>query len=349
MLSGSLHTLVCESALLRDNPLGDPAVREVPVYLPPGFVAEVPGTLRPDGRRAGDPLDPRRVPLVLVLAGFTGVGAGQLKGTPWEPSFPERYEKLLARGAVAPCAFAFPDCFTALGGSQYMNSPATGPYEDHLLEEVVPLVEHTFGVGGRRGRRGVIGKSSGGYGALHLSLQHPDAFSALASHSGDAYFELGYKPDFPKLLALLEQYGSVEAFRAAFEAAPKKTTPLILAMNVLAMAACYSPDGSEPLGIALPFEPRTGRLREDVWARWLTFDPVERAKEYGEVLADFGCVFIDAGRLDEYHLQYGARQLVDALRAKRVSVIHEEFDDGHMGVSYRYESSLPQVTAALSR
>jgi enterochelin esterase family protein len=329
VIKGRLHTLEIDSLVLRDNAPGDPVSRELPVYLPPESA-------------------PSGVPVVLVLAGFTGVGAGQLRGTPWEPSFPERYEALLAAGEAAPCAFVFPDCFTRYGGSQYMNSPATGRYEDHLLQEVLPRVEQEFSVGGRRERRGVMGKSSGGYGALHLADRHPDVFAALASHSGDACFDLCYRPDFPKLLGQLETHGGIEAFVSAFEAAPKKTTPLILAMSVLAMAAAYSPDPAEPLGIALPFEPRTGRLRPAVWERWLAFDPVLRAQDHGARWKDFALVFIDAGRKDEFHLQYGARQLVDALHEQGVDVRHEEFDDGHMGVSYRYDVSIPLITRALS-
>jgi S-formylglutathione hydrolase FrmB len=340
MLKGRLHTLTCDSEVLRGNPLGDAALREVPVYLPPGFA--------PPERAEAGAGRAARVPLVLVLAGFTGTGASLLRGTPWEPSFPERYEALLARGLAAPCAFAFPDAFTRLGGSQYMNSPATGRYEDHLLDELLPLVERTCGVGGARERRGLMGRSSGGYGALHLSLQHPDAFAALASHSGDCAFDLCYRPDFGKLAAALDRAGGVAAFLREFEAAPRKSSAQIVAMNVLAMASAYSPDASEELGIALPFEPRTGRLREEVWQRWLAFDPVPRAQSYGEVLAGFALVYLDAGTRDEYHLQFGARQLAEALAGKGVAVRHEEFDDGHMGTGYRYEASLPLITRALS-
>ncbi|RKY16632.1 MAG: esterase [Planctomycetota bacterium] len=328
MLKGELITTIVESDALRGNPLGDPCSREVPVYLPPG-------------RREG-------LPLVAVLAGFTGVGAGALRGTPWELSFPQRYERLLERGDASPCAFVFPDAFTRFGGSQYMNSAATGRYEDYLVDEVMAFVEREYRVGGCPERRGLMGKSSGGFGALHVAMRRPDHFRAIASHSGDAYFEMAYKPDFPRLLAMLDKYGSVMDFLDAFEKAPKKTTPLVLAMNVLAMAAVYSPDPDEPLGLALPFEQRSGRLRENVWERWLEHDPVELASTHGGDLADYLLVFVDAGLRDEYHLQYGARQLVDVLRDKGVDVHHEEFDDGHMGVSYRYERSIPLMTQALS-
>ncbi len=332
MITGSLHRPVIESAALEGNPLGDPAVREVPVYLPPDDVAS----------------DPAGLPLVLVLAGYTGRGEGATVGTPWDPSFPERYETLLRAGQAEPCVFVFPDGFTKLGGSQYVNSEACGRYRDHIVGEVVPLVEEAFGVGGSRERRGVMGKSSGGFGALHLSFEHPDVFSALASHSGDCGFELCFQPDFHHLLAQLDIHGSVEAFVAAFDASPRKTGAQIMGLMMVAMAACYSPDPNEPMGLALPVEMHTGRLRKDVWERWMAFDPVIVAEERGDVLKDFGLVFIDAGTRDEYRMQYGARQLADALSRKGVAVQHEEFDDGHRGISYRYDRSIPPMTRALS-
>lgn len=329
MLSGELITLVHESEVLRDNPLGDPFVRELPVYLPPD--------------RGED------LPLIAVLAGYGGNGRGALHGTPWSPSFPERYERLLSEGRCKPAAFIFPDAFTRFGGSQYVNSNATGRYQDWLVDEVFPFVEDAHGVGGRRERRGLMGKSSGGFGALHVCFERPEAFAALASHSGDAYFELGYKPEFGRLLQMLERHGGVEEFVDAFESARNVTTPLFIAMSVLAMASVYSPDPAQPLGVALPFDPRTGRLRDDVWTRWLEHDPVVLAERRGKVLRDHALVFVDAGLSDEYHLQYGARQLVEALRGHGVTVEHQEFDGGHMGVSYRFENSLPLMTEALSR
>jgi enterochelin esterase family protein len=330
VIAGELHTLTIDSRVLRDNPLGDPWRRDLPVYLPPGA-------------------SPRGLPVIVVLAGFTSVGALQLRGTPWDPSLPERYERLLADGRASPAALVFPDAFTRWGGSQYMNSAGTGRYADHLLQELLPAVEERFGVGGARERRGIVGKSSGGFGALHLALQSPATFAAVGSHSGDCAFDLCFRPDFPKLLAQLDRHGGLEAFVAAFERAPRKTPALLGAMNILAMSAVYSPDPAEPLGIALPFEPRTGRLRPEVWARWLACDPVERARTEGRRLADFALVYVDAGTRDEYHLQYGARQLVAALRAAGVDVAHEEFDDGHMGTGYRYDVSLPLLTRALTR
>ena len=37
-----------------------------------------------------------------------------------------------------------PDCFTHFGGSQYINSTATGNYEDYYMKEIVPFVDENF-------------------------------------------------------------------------------------------------------------------------------------------------------------------------------------------------------------
>ena len=335
MLKGSLHAFVIESRALRDNALGDPCQREVYVYLPPGF--------------QGGPAN-QGPPLVLVLAGFTGVGGGQLRGTPWEPSFPQRYEALLAAGHAEPCAFAFPDAFTRYGGSQYMNSPATGRYEDYLLEELLPAVEQRFGVGGRRARRGVMGKSSGGYGALCLGRDRPDVFGSLGVHAGDACFEYCYLPDLPKAAAAL--LGSDPA--AWLDALKRRARETKLGgadhpvLNVLAMAAHYSPRASAPLGLELPFEPETARLRPEIWERWLSHDPVRFVPRAGDAYRRLGGVYLDCGTRDEFHLRWGTRMVAEALRAHGVPLQHDEFEDGHMGTSYRFEASLRWIAPQLA-
>jgi hypothetical protein len=62
---------------------------------------------------------------------------------------------------MPPVVVAFPNCFTRLGGNQYINSASIGAWEDFLLHEMLPAIEQRFGCGGT-GRRGVFGKSSGG-------------------------------------------------------------------------------------------------------------------------------------------------------------------------------------------
>ena len=320
------HALAVRSEVLADNPWGDPVERTLHVLAP----ESTPGPL----------------PVVWILVGYAGNAAAQLQPDPWSENLLQRVQRLSDSGALPPALFVVPDLFTALGGSQYLNSPAVGRYEDHLWQELKPLLERRFSCG----LHGMAGKSSGGFGALLQAIRHPEHVAAVACHSGDMGFEYGYLPDLPKLANALEKYGGVEAFLAAFAADPKKREGRWIGpLNVLCMAACYSPDPSAPLGIGLPFDPATGALRQEVWERWLAFDPVRLAaeKEVQERLRRLRLLFLDCGNRDEYHLQWGLRQLVAKLRDADVPHVHEEFDDGHRGTSYRYDVSLPRLVQAL--
>lgn len=316
-----------ESRLLRGNPLGDPTDRTLHLLVP-------------DDGGAGAPH-----PVIWVFPGFSGTAESLLASDPWSPGLHQRVEKMAAAG-MPPAIFAVPDLFTSLGGSQYLSSPSVGRYEEHLWQELRPAIESRYSVG----KNGVAGKSSGGFGALLHAIRHPEHVSAVACHSGDMCFEYAYLGDLPKLAGALERYGGIDGFFEAFARDPKKReSQWIGPLSILCLAAVYSPDPQAPRGIGLPFDPATAALKPDVWARWLSFDPLRLADDPAVQarLKKLDLLFLDCGTRDEYHLQWGLRQLVAKLKAAGVPHEHEEFADGHRGTSYRYEVSLPKLVAAL--
>jgi S-formylglutathione hydrolase FrmB len=141
---------------------------------------------------------------------------------------------------------------TRLGGNQYINSVSVGAWEDFLLDGMLPAIEQRFRCGGT-GRRGVFGKSSGGYGAITHALRHSDIWAAVACHSGDM--------EFRDLLSALHASGTARARRRRellerwwqqLEAAKKHSEGSGKVVNALAMAASYDPDPTQFLGIRLP-------------------------------------------------------------------------------------------------
>jgi enterochelin esterase family protein len=234
---------------------------------------------------------------------------------------------------------AVPDCMTALGGSQYVDSAAVGRYETFVVREVVPFVDARHRTLADARHRGVCGKSSGGYGALMLAMKHPDVFGALASHSGDAYFEYCYGYDFVKCWNGVRNAGGVNEWLAAFRKKPRKGHDDVLVLNILAMAACYSPNRRSPWGFDLPFDVETCEPLPRVMARWKRFDPVESCRAYAANLRKLRGIYLDCGLRDEFSLHAGTRILAKRLRALGLKVVHEEFDDGHMGIGYRYDRS----------
>lgn len=330
MKRGRIEMTGFESAALADNPLGDPSARRVPVWLPPSYDHE----------------PARRYPVLFVLTGFGGRGRMLLNDNPWSPSLDDRLDALTAAG-MPECLVVMPDCFTRLGGSQYLDSSATGRYETHLVGELVPWVDRTFRTRAERAHRGIVGKSSGGYGALRLAMRHPDVFGAAASHSGDLLFEYCYGPDLPRACSVLQEAGGVRAFVERFESRPQKGKDDFLAFNIVGMSACYSPEPGAELGVGLPFDLASGLPRPEVWQRWLAHDPLRMLPTHAEALRGLRLLFLDCGTRDEYHLHHGARAFHAELQRLGIAHTHEEYPDGHMNVSYRYDHSLPALAAAL--
>jgi len=335
MQNGTVVIHRFESALLLDNPAGDPHLRQVPVYLPPSYAKE------PE----------RRYPVAYVLTGFTGRGRMLLNDNPWSPALDERMDRLISSGGSGEMILVMPDCFTRYGGSQYLNSTATGRYMDHIVDELVPFVDRTYRTLPGREHRAVVGKSSGGYGAWMLAMMHPDTFGAMGSHSGDCYFEYCYRPDIPKFVNAVQAAGGIEHWFAGFQQKIQKKHDDLTVLNILGMAAAYSPNpATAPFGIDFPCDFATGEFRDDVWQRWRRLDPFEMLDEpaFAEALRNMKLVFFDCGVKDEWHLHLGARLMSRKLRALGIPHEHQEFDDGHMNVQYRYDVSLPKLAKVLS-
>lgn len=334
-MKGSISRFEVDARALRGNPLGDPHVRPLWIYLPPGY----------------DP-GQDRYPAIYFLHAFTNSGLSWTSHSAFALSAPERMDRLISEGNAPPAIGVFPDAWTALGGCQWDDSEALGNYRTYLVEDVVGWVDSHLRTVPRPAARAVVGKSSGGYGTLVMGRHHPDVFGHLACHSGDSYFEYCYLPDFPRAASAFARAGGVEAWFEGFRKRTAETqirgddhTPL----NVLAMAAAYSPDPKSPLGCALPFALDTGRILEPVWRRWLAKDPVRFIPEAPAPFRKLSSVFIDCGTRDEANLLWGTRQVVAALREAGVEVVHEEFEDGHRGLLYRYERSLGHLLPRLER
>jgi len=333
-MHGTLDRLVVESELLAANPLGDPARRPLWVYRPPGVERD----------------HPRPLPSVYVIQGYTGQLDAWGNRTPFEPTMLERLDAMFAAGECPHALVVFVDCWTSFGGSQFLNSVATGRYLDYLCDEVVPFVDSGYPAAAERDARGLSGKSSGGYGAMVVPMLRPDVFGALASHAGDALFECCYLPFFgPVVRALRDRFeGSYDAFFERLPAMPRLEHADVEVLEFYAMAACYSPDPGRPGKALLPFDAATGRLVEDVWAQWLDKDPVRMAAAHGDALRSMRRIHVDAGRSDEFFLDLGATAFSGELDKLGVAHSLELFDGSHGGLQYRYPGAIRELVLALS-
>ena len=356
--SGTLVVLEHASRILKDNPLGDPHIRKLAVWLPPQY----------------DDFAGRRFPVLYDLVGFTGSGLAHVAWKPFGDNVPERAARLIRERKMGPAILVFPDCFTALGGNQYVNSSAIGDYADYLTREIVPFVDREFRTLAGREHRGCFGKSSGGYGAILHGMKYATTWGAVASHSGDAGFDFVYWHDWPNTLNELAKHrvpkrrpGRYDALRESrrkglargaddgrirhFLATVWKKEKLSQAeghaiMN-LCMAATYDPDPKAPLGFRVPFNLETGESIVQRWRAWQRHDPINLVSRYRDNLKTLRGIYIDCGWRDQFHIHYGARILSARLSAARIKHTYEEFDDNHSDIDYRMDVSLPFLYKAL--
>ncbi|MBX7116142.1 MAG: alpha/beta hydrolase [Myxococcaceae bacterium] len=326
-MKGSIEIFQVPSACLEGNVLSDPSKRATPVYLPPGYAENT----------------KERYPVVYFLHGFTGSGLSWLNSSPFTKNVPERVDALVASGAIPPCIGIFVDGWTSLGGSQWINSEGIGRYREYVAKDLVKWADKNLRTVPKAAARALVGKSSGGYGAWVISRYHHDVFSHVGVHSGDAAFEYCYLHELPQAAGPLLKAGGVEAWFHDFRlraAATKMRGDDHVVINMIAMSAAYSPKRGEPLNLELPVELVTGRLKIEVWNRWLVHDPVRFIPKHLDLYRKLKSIFIDCGTRDEFNLRWGARIIAEELKAGGVDFLHEEFEDGHMGVNYRFERSL---------
>lgn len=187
------------SRILDNNPLNSPADRKVHVYLPPDYFTS----------------SNRSYPVVYMLHGYSGTGPiimphiddslkvivenGIISEEDLEQFTYQGIDQQILSDNIKPFILVQPDAslhLTALGGapdyitgqprtkgSFYVNSPYTGNYEDYIVFEIINYIDSKYRTIPDRMYRGLIGGSMGGYGALTLSLNHPDKFSCVASLS----------------------------------------------------------------------------------------------------------------------------------------------------------------------
>jgi S-formylglutathione hydrolase FrmB len=198
--------------------------------------------------------------------------------------------------------------------------------------------------------RGIAGKSSGGYGAMVNPMLRPDVFGGLATHAGDALFEMCYLADFRRSVRVLrDNYeSSFDKFWEDFRSRPafSKDSDYHLA-NDWCMAACYSAD--EDGTVHLPYDTETGELRPEIWDRWLAWDPVRMAAERGDALRSLSAIYIDCGKRDQFFLDLGAEAFRRQLEAQGVTdYFFELFDATHSAIEYRYPLGIAYLAERLS-
>ncbi|WP_162903824.1 esterase family protein [Leucobacter sp. wl10] len=292
-----------DSHALAGNLLGDSPEREVAVYLPPNVEQRPPRSL------------------VLLLHGYaqradTWTWPTYLRSGRTRASFGELLDGLAAAGEDLPIV-AVPDGWTSYGGSQWIDSPVHGDFQRYLSEEVVPALLERF-PSLEADRLGVIGYSSGGLGAWEFLHRNSGRVAAAALLCASGNFELTSRGTVRNYLLSTGRSGPtgpVEGDESSWLAH--------------ALGAAYSPNPEAPFYVDLPFDTRTGVLREEIWQRWLSFDPVVNVGDRVASLERLEYLLLDAGDRDGTGAQFAHRAL--SKRLAELGIAHEarEFEGFH--------------------
>lgn len=324
-MRGSLKKFKFESNVLKNNPLKDPWIRDLLIYFPESY---------PKNKS-------KKYPTILLLPSYGNDNRSFNNTNPFSLTIFERLEKLIDNHLCGEMILVIPNCFNKLGGSQYLNSIAIGNYNDYIINEIIPFIDSNFNIG----KKAIMGKSSGGYGAIIMGMKYPNIFSAIAAHSFDSAFEYCYLKDFPITLNTLKKNGGVKKWYSNFwKKEFKEGRDDFTTLNILSMAAHYSPNQKNlQMNIDLPFDLETGELYHDVWKLWKKMDPITLIDKYKENLKKSLMIYFDCGRNDEFNLYIGNR--IFSKKCKELGITHEylEYEGGHFNTSHRYNISLQRI------
>ena len=293
-----------------ENQIGDPLEREVMVHIPPNATG--------------------KLPCIIYLAPFTGTGFARANWRAFGETLPQRHERLVKEGLMEPSILVMPDTFTSLGGNQFIDSSIVGDWGTWLKTDLRNEINSRYDVSGF----GLVGKSSGGYGALVRGMLD-DCWDAIACHSGDCGFEILYGIELPKTLTQLKPHGGVDGFLSYVKNTKSLRGDDFHTLMILAMAATYS-DGTIPADENCIFD-------DEKWSEWKAWDPLNMIEDHRNLPP----CWIDVGDSDQYNIQYGLRQLHTRMVELEISHDWEEFPGTHSGIDHRLDLSLPWMAAKI--
>lgn len=330
-ITGTIERIVIDSALL-ENRLGDPTEREVIIHIPIQGKEMIQQGMQ--------------LPVMVYLAPFTSSGLARAGWKAFSETLPQRHERLVNEGKMQPTILVLPDCFTSLGGNQFVDSAIMGNWSSWLHKALKPAINDRFPT---NGKFALFGKSSGGFGAVHNALTHPGQWEAIASHSGDVGFNVLYRSDFPTTATQINLQGGLDGFIDHTRKCSKLNSDDFHALMICAMAASYDSQAgaNNSLGLRLPFDLKTCSVDEGAWKHWLTYDPLHSTHSDLAALKQLNLLFIDCGNRDQYGIQYGSRMMIQTLQENDIDCHWEEFDGTHSGIEHRLDISMPMLSNVL--
>ena len=160
---GTKERIKVHGQSLEGNLIGDPADRDVSVYLPPSYHT-----------------DPQKTyPVLYLLHGFTDSDS---KWFGWEEHWinvKEVIDASIAEGLSKEMIVVMPNAYNRFKGSMYSTSTTIGDWETFVSKDLVNYIDTHYRTIPLASSRGLAGHSMGGYGTLRLGMKYPEVWSAI--------------------------------------------------------------------------------------------------------------------------------------------------------------------------
>ena len=284
-----LEVVTLRSRALKNNPLHDPDTRPVPIFLP------------------AQATNGARLPVIYYLPGYGNSADNFIKNSNVWLMLTQKIAD-----EIAPMVLVVADGKTRWGGSQYLNSPAQGDYEDFVCDEIVSAVETKHPAPTNGVRRIIAGHSSGGFGALRLGSSRQKLFDAVIALSPDSDFPTSHLP-LVKIAAVANTpLAKIEKIAAGQSLVPKNGD----LAYALGLSAAYASRGFLHRGEIEWLYDAQGKFREDIWQRWLDNDPLTVVQKNPRSFSPAQMIYLEGAAQDQFSANIGARKIYEVLKTR---------------------------------
>ncbi|HEX5226732.1 MAG TPA: alpha/beta fold hydrolase [Bryobacteraceae bacterium] len=310
--TGTVEKIKVHGTSLEGNLEGDPAERDVFVYLPPSYATQ------PN----------RRYPVVYFIHGYGATAEAYWKLM----TVPATADKLMSSATVHEMILVHPDAHTLYDGSMYSDSPTTGNWEGYITHDLVAYIDGHYRTIANPESRGLAGHSMGGYGTLRLAMKYPGLYSSIYAMSS---------------CCLMNNPGAAPApppsAQASANRAPAESPQAARAQGVFrnvrsAQAAAWSPNPKNPPKFFdLPVE--DGTVHPEIVAKWIANSPLAFVDQYAPNLKKYHAIRMDVG--DKDNLAATNKLMDEALTRLGVTHTFEVYEGTHGNrVKERFETQI---------
>lgn len=298
---GTKERIQIYSHAIEGNLIGDPAERDVTVYLPPSY------SMHPE----------RHYPVIYMLHGFMDTDS-QWFG--WEEhwiNLQEVIDASLAEGQSKEMIVVMPNAYNRFKGSMYSSSVTIGDWESFVARELVDYIDANYRTIPKASSRGLAGHSMGGYGTIRLGMKYPEVWSAIYLMS-PCCME-GTLPDTdPDVMKTVEGVDSPDQLeRTGFPA-----------IATLALAAAWAPNPEKPpFYLDLPFA--DGEVLPEITAKFSANRTLYVIDQYVYNLKKIKAIGLEAGRQDAGTSE-STRKLHERLDSYDIPHQYESYEGDHL-------------------